>query len=74
MLGVVKLLPVVCNVPPVNASYQFTVPPLAAADKATVPASQRPAGVVPVIVGVVFTVATIVVRLAVVQPLSVASK
>lgn len=72
IFGVVKLLPVVWKVP--EPSYQFTVPALAVAPNVTVPASHMPAGVVPVIVGVVFTVATIVVLLAVVQPLSVASK
>ena len=59
IVGVVKLLPLVCSVPPVNASYQLivAVPDEAVAPKLTVPASQRAAGAVLVIVGVVFTVA-----------------
>ena len=59
--------------PPVNAVYQLTVPDDAVAPKTTVPVPQRLFGVVAVIVGIVFTVASIAVRLPVVQPLSVAS-
>lgn len=58
--------------PPDDAANQLNVPALAAAERETVPASQRLAGVVPVIVGVVFTVAITVVR-ADVHPLLVAS-
>ena len=68
ILGVVKLLPVAVAAPPVEAVYQFTVPALAVAANPTVPASQRAAGVVPVIVGVVFTLAVTAVRVPVVQP------
>ena len=73
MLGVVKLVPVPNEVPPVAAAYQLIVPALAVAPKVTVPVPQRLAGVVPVMVGIAFTVATTAVLLAVVQPFSVAS-
>ena len=43
--------------PPVDASYQFNVPAEAVAANETVPVPQREPGVVPVIVGTVFTVA-----------------
>ena len=59
--------------PPLDAAYQLIVPALAVAPKATVPASQRPAGVVPVIVGVAVTVAATEVLDAVVHPEVVAS-
>lgn len=65
--GVVKLVPVPTEVPPDDTVYQLMVPPDAVALKVTVPASQREAGVVDVIVGVIFTVATTGV-LAKVQP------
>lgn len=55
--GVVKLVPVPKIVPPVGTLNQFKVPALAVAPKVRVPTSQRLAGVVAVIVGVVFTVA-----------------
>ena len=55
MLGVVKLVPVAKLVPPVEFAYQLIVPALAAAVKLTVPAPQRLAGVVDVMVGMVFT-------------------
>ncbi len=63
MLGVVKLVPDPKLVPPVNAAYQFmvAVPELEVAPKVTAPASQRCAGVVPVIEGVVPNVSTRVV-------------
>lgn len=51
MLGVVKLVPVPKLVPPVEAAYQLIVPEEAVAPKVTVPASQRDASVVPVILG-----------------------
>jgi hypothetical protein len=70
--GVVKDVPVPNDEPPEEAAYQFNVPALPVAPNVTAPASQREAGVVPVIVGVVFTVATIAV-LAEVQPEFVAS-
>ena len=49
------------------------MPPLALAPNATVPASHLDNGVVPVIVGVLFTVATTAVLDDDVQPLLVAS-
>ena len=73
MEGVVKLVPVCNNDPPVELLYQLMVPLLALAPKATVPASHLDNGVVPVIVGEAFTVATIAVLDDEVQPLFVAS-
>ena len=49
------------------------VPALAVAPKDTVPASHLEAGVVPIMVGVVLTVAVMAVLVAVVQPELVAS-
>ena len=49
--GVVKLVPVCKDDPPVELLYQFIVPLLALAPNATVPASHLDNGVVPVIVG-----------------------
>ena len=72
MLGVVNDVPVPKLAPPDEAAYQFKVPALAVAPSTTVPASQRLPGVVEVIVGVMFTVATTAVR-AEVQPALVAS-
>ena len=69
----VKLVPVLIAVPPVAEVNQLMVPALAVAPKVTVPEPQRDAGVVAVIVGMVFIVAVKDVRLAVVHPLSVAS-
>jgi hypothetical protein len=71
--GVLKLVPVCRDEPPVELLYQLMVPLLALAPKATVPASHLDNGVVPVIVGVVFTVATIAVLDDEVHPLLVAS-
>lgn len=51
ILGVVKLVPVPTFVPPVKASYQVIVPEDAVAPNVTVPAPQRDASVVPVILG-----------------------
>jgi hypothetical protein len=73
MDGVVKLVPVCNDDPPVELLYQLIVPLLALAPNATVPASHLDNGVVPIIVGVVFTVATIAVLDDEVQPLFVAS-
>ena len=56
MLGVVNDVPVDKLVPPVAAAYQFKVPALAVAPKVTVPVPQRLAGVLAVMVGVVFTI------------------
>jgi hypothetical protein len=71
--GVVKLVPVCNEDPPVELLYQLIVALLALAPNATVPASHLDNGVVPVIVGVVFTVATIAVLDDEVHPLLVAS-
>jgi hypothetical protein len=51
MLGVVKLVPVPNEVPPVDAAYQSTVPEEAVAPIVTVPVPHLLPGVVPVIVG-----------------------
>ncbi len=59
MLGVVKLVPVPKLAPPVAAAYQLTVPADAVAPNITVPVPQTLPGVVPVIVGMVFTVMVI---------------
>ena len=58
MEGVVNGLPVPMAAPPVDAEYHFIVPALLVAARFTVPASQRLAGVVDVMLGVVFIVAT----------------
>ena len=73
MLGVVNDAPVANDVPPVKAEYQLIVPALAVAPNATVPVPQRLAGVLAVMVGIAFTVATTAVLAAVVQPFAVAS-
>lgn len=73
ILGVVKLVPVPKELPPVEAAYQLIVPADAVAPNVTVPASHRDAGVEPVIVGSVFTVALIIVLEAVVHVPLVAS-
>ena len=73
MDGVVKLVPVCNDDPPVELLYQLMVPLLALAPKATVPASHLDNGVVPVIVGEAFTEATTAVLDDEVQPLFVAS-
>ena len=73
ILGVVKLVPVPILVPPVGVAYQLIFPADAVAPNVSVPAKQRFPGVVPVIVGILFTVATIAVRDPVVQPVAVAS-
>ena len=66
-------MPVPKLAPPEAAAYQLIVPADAVAPRVTVPLTQTPAGVVPVMVGTVLTVAITAVRLAVVQPLLVAS-
>ena len=68
-----KDIPVPRLVPPVAAAYQFIVPAEAVAPRVTVPVPQLLPGVVPVIAGSVFTVATTAVLAAVVQPPLVAS-
>ena len=57
MLGVTKLLVEAKAGPPVDVAYQIVLPALAVAFNVTEPAPQRLAGVVAVIVGVVFIVA-----------------
>ena len=66
-------VPVAKLVPPVAAAYQLIVPALAAAPKVTVPVPHTELGVVPLMVGIAFTVATTAVLLAVVHPVAVAS-
>ena len=73
ILGVVKLVPVASDVPPLDAAYQLIVPALALAPKVTVPVPQFDPGVVDEIVGMVLIVAVTAVLLAVVHPLDVAS-
>ena len=73
MDGVVNEIPVPIDAPPVEAAYQFIVPAEAVAPRVTVPASHLEPGVVPVIAGVVLTVAITAVLVPVVQPLAVAS-
>ena len=68
-----KLVPVPSELPPVEAAYQLIVPALAVAPKVTVPLPHTELGVVPLIVGIAFTVATTAVLLAVVHPVAVAS-
>ena len=57
-LGVVNEVPEPNETPPEEAANQFNVPALIVAPKFNVPASQREAGAVVVITGIVFTVAT----------------
>ena len=52
-----KVFPDPSDDPPVDAAYQFKVPALAVAERLTLPASQRVAGVTEVTEGVVLTVA-----------------
>ena len=66
-------MPVPRDDPPVIAAYQLIVPALAVAPSVTVPVPQVEPGVVPVIVGSAFTIATTAVRVAVVHPPFVAS-
>ena len=66
-------MPVCKDDPPVELLYQLMVPLLALAPNTTVPASHIDNGVVPVIVGEAFTVATIAVLDDEVQPLLVAA-
>lgn len=73
MLGVVKLAPVLKLDPPDDAAYQLIIPAEAVAPSVTVPVPQLLLGVVPVIVGTVFTVARTAVLEPVVQPFAVAS-
>ena len=59
--------------PPVATPYHFTDPALAVAPNVTVPVLHLEFGVVPDMLGVVFTVATTAVLDAVVQPFAIAS-
>lgn len=70
MDGVTKLLVLAKAVPPVATLYQIVLPALEVALKLTEPASQRLAGVVDVILGVVFTVANTAVRAEVQLPMA----
>ena len=56
MLGVVNDAPVPNDVPPVAALYQLIVPALAVAPNTTVPVPHIAAGVLAVMVGMVFTI------------------
>ena len=56
------MFPVAIGVPPTGTVYQLIIPELAVALKLTTPAPQRLLGVVDVIVGAVFTVATTEIR------------
>ena len=67
MEGVVKVVPVASETPPVALAYQLIVPAEVVAPKAIVPDPHLEAGIVPVIVGIVFTVAITAVLVAVVQ-------
>jgi len=73
MLGVVNDVPVPNDVPPEEAVYQLMVPAEAVAPKVMVPVPHRLLGVVPVIVGITYTVAITAVLDPVVHPLAVAS-
>ena len=66
-------MPVPREMPPVAAAYQLIVPAEAVAPRVTVPVPQLDPGVVTVIVGIGFIVATTAVLLAVVHPPIVAS-
>lgn len=71
--GVVKLVPVPIEEPPVDAVNQFKVPAEAAAPNTTVPVPQVEPGVVDVTVGTGLTVPVTAVREAEVQPPLLAS-
>ena len=68
-----KLVPATNATPPTAFSYHLTEPALAEALKITLPLSQVKLGVVEVMDGVVFTVATTGVLVSDVQPLKTAS-
>jgi len=73
MVGVVKLVPVPNEEPPVEDAYQLMVPTEAVAPRSTVPVPILEPGVVLVIVGIEFIAAVMAVLLDVVHPLFVAS-
>ncbi len=60
ILGVVKVVPVPNDDPPEEAAYQLMVPSEAVAPKVTVPVPHRLFGVVPVMVGIVGILTTVV--------------
>ena len=68
ILGVVNDAPVAIDVPPVNAEYQLIVPALSVAPNATVPVPHIAAGVLAVMVGIVFTVTEIAVAVSLQAP------
>ena len=67
------MVPVPSEAPLFEAAYQLIVPAEAVAPRLAVPAPQRVTGVVPVIVGIVFTVAITADLEVVVHPLAVAA-
>ena len=69
MLGVVNDAPVANDVPPVAALYQLIVPALAVAPNTTVPVPHIAAGVLAVMVGMVFTTTVTAVDVSL-QPLA----
>jgi hypothetical protein len=71
MDGVVKDVPVPREDPPDDAAYQLIVPAEADAPRVTVPVPQRDAGVVPVMVGILFSVITALPVIGVVPPVLV---
>ena len=56
ILGVVKLVPVPNELPPIDAAYQLMIPDDAVAPSTTVPVPHLDPGVVPVMVGIALTV------------------
>ena len=72
-MGIVRLAPVPNKEPPIASLYHANVPNEAVADKIAVPVPQIVVGVVEVMVGISFMVATTAVLVEVVQLLLVAS-
>lgn len=71
--GVVNVMPVANDIPPVATPYQLSVPAEAVAPIVTVPESQREPGVVEVIAGELLTVAITAIFVGLVQPFAIAS-
>ena len=71
MLGVVKLVPVPKEAPPVEAAYQLMVPAAVVACRVTVPDTHTEAPVVLEIVGIAFIVAITAVLVADTHPVLV---
>ncbi len=72
ILGVVKLVPVPKELPPLELTYQFKVPPAqGVADKLTVPVPQREFGVPVGAGGIAFTITVTVVVLVQVPAVAV---